>query len=583
MKSRSRFGVFCHINHWRPALALMLSATVLLSTGCATTFVPTDAKATCTDLTDEGAAFATWFEGGQVTLNGVVTPADSVKFANDPNCSFYQWSERMYLWLTSPATEKYGGGGGRVFGSKAFFDVSPLDAEGRREFVPHVSGSFPHLIPRFAPAGPNGFQVVTAKDGRMLDLEPTPIASTGRQLIRNARGEAVEIGRITMNEQRKPLFFDTAGQLIEGARPLSRAPQRKDLTAEDFTVQKFDFENSPFFLNLLGNVVEVESGQANGMAVLQAQNGSLVYYTILVNDVFAYFLTGAKNGGIVPQPTEFPTTGDHLAAVVDFAAKSGRTLIDPQALAVEVKMSWVEAEGLTNPNDYITTEASIPVYDMSNPEQWVKTGDRRALLAMVGMHVVGSTAGHPEMIWATFEHQSNMPNGEYRYIDANDNIKTVARDTSGDWLFSTNGAAGPFNQEHMSWSEGNIDANTGGGFTISPSDTIRWKAWGSASTKASSNTEIISINNTVRSLLAGGDVRRNYILTGATWTAGGGKPTEGNQVGTNKLANGTMETYQQGSDASAMTGSNCFTCHTSNPTLDFTSVSSIYNPLKPLF
>jgi hypothetical protein len=198
---------------------------------------------------------------------------------------------------------------------------------------------------------------------------------------------------------------------------------------------------------------------------------------------------------------------------------------------------------------------------------------------MVGMHVVGSTAGHPEMIWATFEHQSNMPNGEYRYIDTNNNIKTVARDTSGDWLFSTNGAAGPFNQAHMSWSEGNIDANTGEGFTISPSDTIRWKAWGSASTKASANTDVISINNTVRSLLAAGDVRRNYILTGATWTIGGGEPTETNQVGTNKLANGTMETYHQGSDASAMTGSNCFTCHTTNST----SVSAIYNPLKPLF
>ncbi len=579
MKSRTRFVVFCRINRWRPAVALMVSATLLLSTGCATTFVPTDAKATCTDVTSNRPPIATWFESGAVTLDGAVKPANSLEFPDVPNCTFYQWSEQMYLWLTSPATEKVGGGGGRVFGSKAFFDVSPLDANGEREFVPHRDGTFPHLIPRFTPAGPNGFQVVIAKDGRMRDIEPTPTGTDGRQLIRNARGEAVEIGRIAMNEQRKPLFFDTAGQLIEGARPLSRVPQRKDLTAEDLTVQKFDFENSAFFLNLLGNVVEVESGQANGMAVLQAQNGSLVYYTIVVNDVFAYFLTGAKNGGILPQPTQFPTTEEHLAPIIAFAAASGRTLIDPQALAVEVKISWVEAEGLANPNDYITTEASIPVYDMSKPEQWVKTGDRRAVLAMVGMHVVGSTAGHPEMIWATFEHQSNMPNGEYRYIDTNNNIKSVARDTSGDWLFSTNGAAGPFNQAHMSWSEGNIDANTGEGFTISPSDTIRWKAWGSASTKASANTDVISINNTVRSLLAGGDVRRNYILTGATWTIGGGEPTETNQVGTNKLANGTMETYHQGSDASAMTGSNCFTCHTTNST----SVSAIYNPLKPLF
>jgi hypothetical protein len=39
-----------------------------------------------------------------------------------------------------------------------------------------------------------------------------------------------------------------------------------------------------------------------------------------------------------------------------------------------------------------------------------------------------------------------------------------------------------------------------------------------------------------------------------------------------------METYHQGDDSSAATGSNCFNCHVTNTT----AVSHVYAPLKPL-
>jgi hypothetical protein len=122
--------------------------------------------------------------------------------------------------------------------------------------------------------------------------------------------------------------------------------------------------------------------------------------------------------------------------------------------------------------------------------------------------------------------------------------------------------------------------------TIGPSNTIRWKSWGAAANLAPnplvstpiSNTEIISINNSVLGQLASGDVRANYIMTGATWTIGGGPPMGSNEVGTSKLANTTMETYDQGFDANA-NGANCFTCHVSNSV----NVSHVFGPLKPLF
>jgi hypothetical protein len=77
-----------------------------------------------------------------------------------------------------------------------------------------------------------------------------------------------------------------------------------------------------------------------------------------------------------------------------------------------------------------------------------------------------------------------------------------------------------------------------------------------------------------------GDVRNNYFMMGATWTIGGASPNGSNQVGTNRLANTTMETFQQGADNTTTNGSsNCFFCHTTNQT----GVSHVFNALKKLF
>jgi hypothetical protein len=147
---------------------------------------------------------------------------------------------------------------------------------------------------------------------------------------------------------------------------------------------------------------------------------------------------------------------------------------------------------------------------------------------------------------------------------------TVNQDTSGSWLFSATNSNGAFNQEHMSFSAPNIVARPG--FTISPSDTLHAMPWGVDGGNANSNTQVISMNNHVRGMTASGDVRANYVMTGATWTAFGVDPTVGSQVGTNRMANTTMETYQQ--------TTNCFDCH-QGTMLD--GLSHIYGDLKPLF
>jgi len=552
------------------ALMVALSLSVIARSAgwfTAAQSLPTDAQATCTVTP---AMFNSWFESGTASLNGVVKPANSVTFPNLPNCSFHQWSYQMFLWLTSPAPLRYGGGGGRIFDSPAFYDVSPPDPNNgnQRTFIPHTPGLFRNFSPRVAQLSANGLPLIKDKRGRLFEVAEPRIAPNGKQLILNNSGRSVEIESARIGADRKPIFMDKAGRAIPSPKPINRPELSKTLTA-----QKFIINNIPIFLDPSGNVIDTEEGQAGGGEALVAQNGSLVFYTTTVNDVFAYFLTGTKNGGITPAPTQFPTTQADLNKIVAFAATKGKTFPDPEALAVEIKSSWVEAAGLPNIGNYITTQATIPVYNKTDPNHWVPTGGSKTVqLALVGMHVVGSAKGHPEMIWATFEHFGNAPNAAYTYNStAGPNPKTVAQTTVGTWLFSANGATVPFNVAHLKATGADLTSIPPS--TISPSNTLRVNAWGSAAgnASASKNTEVIAINNSVLGMLANGDVRKNYLFTGATWTIGGAAPSGGNEVGTNKMANTTMETYQQ--------GNNCFFCHKSN----LTGVSHIFPPLKPLF
>lgn len=110
-----------------------------------------------------------------------------------------------------------------------------------------------------------------------------------------------------------------------------------------------------------------------------------------------------------------------------------------------------------------------------------------------------------------------------------------------------------------------------------------------------SNTEVISIDNSVLGMMPAGDVRANYFLTGATWTANGTPPAlpatpllvnwpVGNAIGTSQLANSVLETYFQG-DPHYSTGSSCFNCHNSGQTLnpaDPNGLSHIFSVLEAL-
>ena len=565
--------------------------------------LPADAKRTCTV---PKATFARWFASGVPEPGGAVNPADSIRlnsvgFPEQPNCNFYRWAEQMFLWLTSPASAH--GGGSITLDSQTFFDVSPLD-KGTRTLQPHTPGFLHTFGVRTTKPGPHGLPVIFNGTGQMLEIERPQGGINAHLRIRDAQGDLVDVAHAERSQSGTLVLRDLTGAVIAARRAPLGSPILGAPSAGSILVRQFVVDGVPIFIDPFDNVVELPPGQADG-GVLRARNGSLVYYGISVNDVYVCFRARLKKVEPNKLDPTFPYTDEDLAAIASFATENGRTLSDATALAVEVKTSWVEAARLPNSaRGYIKADALVPDYNMSASDDWPPSGrpPRKTTLALVGMHVVGSAAGHPEMIWATFEHFGNTPDAAYDYINVAGARATAPPSMNESWLFSRHSPARPgpdgFNKKHMKMSEGaHIKAIAP--YPISPSDTIRWKPWGAASdlvpnpnvdTVAESNTELIAINKSVHRKMRG-DVRSNYFLVGATWTEpgidGGQAPVQptpqmprGNQVGTSLLANSTMETYQQGKDRTASGTFNCFSCHvSSHQSVATTNLSHIFDAI----
>jgi hypothetical protein len=655
-------------NNCGPSSPTLNPLTLLPTDACASsTCVPPVPPGLPAGFTDScsvsSTTFATWFQTPGTPIpapvNTTFAPANSVSFSNLANCAFYQWAMQDFLWLTSPTTSLYGGTG-LILDSPAFYDVSPPGAGGNRTFLPHTLGFIHPLALRAAQADAQGLQMIFDASGTPIQVKPAP-AGTAPVVLNNA-GQRVQIARVQLGKGGKLTLLDASGNVIQaqhsvGAKPVVRDEKGRAEVPTMITAQKFVIDGIPIFIGPSQTVIDVEQGEADD-GVVQAQltsGGSLIYYAILVNDVYAYYATEVLDGKIslpgdgicTPSPAPcFPTTGPQLAQIVSAAAghfPPGQTTFpDANALAIEVKSAWVAAAGLPNLSSYITMNATIPIYSPTVPPPsgtttLTDTGKTQTVqLALVGMHVVGSAAGHPEMIWATFEHVANAPRDTYSYVNSSGatatvNLNVATLPTIGGagapWLFSATNVPNPcnvnqidtlFNSQYMTYNASPTPAtivalSTPGNCAaqptvdaITPANIMRWKPFGAATdvnpnpvdpSIAVSNTEIIAVNNSINNstapLLATGDVRLNYVMTGATWTAGGvaptgnppGFPVGGNQVGTSSLGNTTMETYEQGSSSSPQTqgsGTNCFSCHNgqppaaSGPNSNTTNVSHIF-------
>ncbi len=593
-----------NLNNWiafqkTPRCFLTALAVASFSQGAsAGTPLPPNVQMTCAFSQPD---FNAIFESGSVSKDGIVLPADSFAFAPNSLCSFYKWSAQMFLWLTSPAPSRYGPGK-HVFDSPVFFSVSPMDANSQRTLIPNAPGRSLPFLPFISQRGKAGQEVVFDDKGKVHNVVRPAVGATGKLLTRDREGQPVEIERVLTARDGKPILLDRTNKQIDAQVARNGLPVlHNDLGVPlNLRASTVLINGLPHLITTSGAVVQPEESQAGGGALI-AQNNSLVFFLLQVNDVWAYFNTGMKDNKITnPVPALFPTTGSDLAQITTVAQQAPAPFTkssfpDNVALAVEVKSSWIETTGLANPGDYITMTATVPNYNppLSQPNntQSPQSGTKQVQLALVGMHVVGTTLGHSEMLWATFEHVNNTPNPQYTYFTnaMNNPVATQPADGPGGWVFSSTGASPP-NQNNKRITMNGTTVTALQNQTIGPSDVVRVNPWGTSSGAGQqftiNNTDVVSLNkNVIGMLTPAGDVRKNYILTGTTWTIGGQPPSVGTQTGTPQMANSTMETFFQ--------PSNCFDCHSdltgnmlgTSPGSDgFTGgLSHIWEPVQPLF
>lgn len=581
----------------------------------------------------DDARFDSWIYPATPDVDVFVLPAESPNFEGDNitaldasgnitvrannNLDFHRWAEQMFLWILSPVPSdgSYGNCGGLVLNSKEFYDFDFVNGIYKKHFCPftdpiplkgykntvNVANSMSFEVKGANKGNKNLPILIEEGTNKVFDVDKTPIDENHNQLIYDANKNKIEVGNIDIINE-KPVFYNLKGEIIEKPSLMF-----SDSLDEKTTVQQFVFNKNTFTISsILGSTIFIMSsqGQAQNGNVLMARNGSLVYYNIMVNDVAAVFSTmvykGVANGGL-PNTSKFPTTQAELDVIKAYALAHNFPLVNTnnRALAMEVKTSWVETINFTstpplptavNPppylGDYITISTFVPNYIQTSTTTWtlnMASPKRLATLALVGMHVVGSVKGHPEMIWSTFEHENNSPNNLFECNDTSGSSNPIASDiTTKNWLFCNPTATltpiTNFDISNIFLNGANISATTG--HTISPSNTLRIKPFGwngpgnpvgntpEIPLEGISNARLIALKMDVDNNLINGDIRKKYYQVGATWNS---KIKPGKiHVGTIALSNATMETTTQNTMS-------CFSCHASElgPNRDMPRLTSL--------
>ena len=145
---------------------------------------------------------------------------------------------------------------------------------------------------------------------------------------------------------------------------------------------------------LRDKAAEVNAGarQAGLGGLLVDQNGNPVFYAIHVNQTFADFIK-----------TNFVKEDDAKTRAAIKAADPELTF--PKG-AIEYKSAWQIVPGGVDTPDYITARATVPILKVSSGSLVVdpSVDPREVLVRLLSLHVVFVLDGHPEFIWATFEH-----------------------------------------------------------------------------------------------------------------------------------------------------------------------------------
>lgn len=228
--------------------------------------------------------------------------------------------------------------------------------------------------------------------------------------------------------------------------------------------------------------------------------------------------------------------------------------------ATEFKASWMIVPSGTQFSGY-TTQAQVPTLS-TNSEGDIVAGPpmRNVTVGLVGLHVVGVVANHPEFVWETFENVSNAPD-----LPAGISPTSSSPVSSNNYTFYTAGT--PANQCNVLPPSYTLNAAAQ---TLSPiTQVFRQFADGGGVTD---NIQAIdTLNASAQSQLGSTDIWSNYKLIGGVWLLPGAlnpnlSPGDSQLHGSPDLANATMETFVQppfpNKNPPPTNFTSCFGCHT---------------------
>jgi len=276
--------------------------------------------------------------------------------------------------------------------------------------------------------------------------------------------------------------------------------------------------------------------QAGGRQILIDGNGNTLFYAIHVNDNFAKFIT---DNGL--------QTAAGLKAYPNDAIK--KNLLFPPGVT-EFKSAWQVVEGTAaemaaQMEGYITLQTTVPTITQDGPPSYTihehREMPRNVTVRLLAIHVVSTLVGHPEFIWASFEHSTAMMTGETD-TSATDFQRDVAPILDGD-INPT--AADPLNQmvtkpanmdDHVLYKGGTPANQANRPFLetelrlvgqklmkadgMTPAQTSIYRMFpASKSNTTDPDAAITSLNHNVEFLFKShpDDVRGNYRLLGAQW------------------------------------------------------------------
>lgn len=318
--------------------------------------------------------------------------------------------------------------------------------------------------------------------------------------------------------------------------------------------------------------------QAGFAGLLIDQSGQPIFYAIHMNQTFANFVRA-----------------NNLTSKA--AVENARSDLELPKGTVELKSAWRVVPKNNVPANYITVaDASVPTLKRNGTllEIDETAPPRTETVALLALHVVFIPEGHPEFVWATFEHvdangardlapaaaaqpsvDNGLPGGIDGPVNAQDFVlykgRTLA--SSANQFLKDTTLASAFDEKSQTFLSGGKPVQTSV-YRVFPGS----KSVGAGTDEDGDVTELNKSMTSLFAQIAPTDPRRNYRLVGAIWmdkpqlltanmpiTNPAGMDTDDPSAivaGEDGLSSMAMESFTQNSFV------NCFSCHDTQAVTD---------------